>query len=234
MEANREFPRGEGRRSLCSADLGTKTWLKSEDCLSLRALTSLEFRTRLFPNRPWETKEICQLRSERLPILHFAFPNDQYVPIHCAKFILVCLVASNVAPEFPLPIGAVVDRRGRSGTTMSVPKTSVDENGFSPPSEHDIRPAWKLRVVQSVSVTQGMQEPADLHLRCRAFAPDPPHSLSNRLRRFRFAGEHTSHDVSAYFIKALEHWRPTASAKSHGKALPTMSQAYSIYGVSIL
>lgn len=66
---------------------------------------------------------------------------------------------------------------------MSMPKTAVDEQHFTPRSEHEVRSTRQPDTMQSVAVTQPMQTTPHQHLRSGPFGTDFGHDPATDIGR---------------------------------------------------
>ena len=107
---------------------------------------------------------------------------------------------------------------------MSMPEATMNEDDSTMAREDNVWFSGEFRIVQPVPEPHRLKQASNAHFWRRSFATHAPHSLANVWRRLEVDSRFGSHQ----FGKAAMHALATDSAKSHGKALPTMLQAWSM------
>jgi hypothetical protein len=113
---------------------------------------------------------------EAFRIGSLTLPKHQRLPSVAAKTRHVDLVAEHIAlplhsPEF----GIRYWRNPAQSAVVNMPVATVDEDHLPAASEHEIRLSRQVASVQTIAVTERMDETADAHFRLRILRPDPLH-----------------------------------------------------------
>jgi methionyl-tRNA formyltransferase len=125
---------------------------------------------------------------------------------------------------------------------MAMPEASMHEQDGSMFGKNDIWTTRKLRAMQTEPQPHRVGDPPYCDFRWRILLADLRHprsmleshffDIAAQRRAFTFDFAVVAVDFELRFDKCLLHWRASASANTHGSALPTMSHASSILDVS--
>lgn len=99
------------------------------------------------------------MRELRL-VLRLAFPYDQRTPSESLKIGQLPIVAGDILNELLLPESSSGLRCGRpTASAMSMPEATVYENHLLASRKTDIGGSGKITPVQTITITETVQEP---------------------------------------------------------------------------
>ena len=114
-------------------------------------------------NLAHEPARLRRAGNQRLVIGGFALPHDTDVPTVSFEIADVSCVPGSVLADLLAPI---VDPAGGQTTlaaVVPVPEAAVDEDCLAPMGEYEIRAAWQVATVKSVSVPHSVKPPPYRH-----------------------------------------------------------------------
>ncbi len=108
-----------------------------------------------------------------------AFPNHEHAPAESLEFPPLTRVAPHVALQLISPVGhSRFWNPVASRTVVLVPEATMHEDHGAETGEHQIRPSWQVSNMQSIAITEAMDEGADETFRGRVLATDTRHQLA--------------------------------------------------------
>jgi hypothetical protein len=120
------------------------------------------------PQRLFRHPETCLVKYTPDLILRsgLAFPNRNNLPASLLKSSLVPHITADIAgPLFTPELGPCFRNNATPATLMTVPEAAMHEDHRPMLYEHDVRLPRQLFSMQSVSVTEGVQQRPDAHFR---------------------------------------------------------------------
>lgn len=112
----------------------------------------------------------------------FTFPNNQKLPPHRFKRLLLSQISFPICFEFWFPEIEFRFRHSRErtfGIGMAMPKTAMYENYFLTAGKNQIGFTWKPLVVQPVSKTHTVNHSTNVQLGFRVLTLHPSHTLAS-------------------------------------------------------
>lgn len=119
--------------------------------------------------------------SQRDRIERFTFPNNQDIPAEGFQRVLLGCVTFDVLFELFFPVRRPgLWCRGTTATSVTVPKTSVDENDLSQPRKDQIRRSRQVATMKAKAIPQSAYQPANDHFRLGVLAVYSRHEGGSR------------------------------------------------------
>lgn len=108
-----------------------------------------------------------------------AFPNHEHSPAESLEFPPLTRVAPHVALQLISPVGHSRFWNPIAGrTVVLVPEATMHEDHGAETGKHQIRPSWQVPNMQSIAITEAMDEGANETFRGRVLATDTRHQLA--------------------------------------------------------
>ena len=131
-------------------------------------------------------QESAQTVLEALIIwLDLTLPQHQRFPPHGLQLSQVFSVALYIAANLLDPVLPVGFRNARAAFALvTMPEAAMHEYNFLATGKHQIRFAWQFLAVQSISISQAMNQAANFQFWRRVLAFDLPHDSAAGFRGF--------------------------------------------------
>ena len=127
--------------------------------------------------------------SQSIRIPRLAFPDDASLPSKRCEPLHRALVPGHVARALCFPEVCVCARPNRPESAgMAMPEAAMNEDHLATLREHEVRMAWKVGSMQSISIPHPVHQPSNDHLWHRVLAADARHVVVALCRR-----EHIAH-----------------------------------------
>ena len=173
---------------LCGLDEFTMKWISGleprerqvEFCVktALWGWKAMWRRLRIF--RRLFFKEFNKSFGSHRHILQLAFPYRHYSPTVLFKQCDIALVPPSVPRKLGKPVLAVVRRNVcMDASLMVVPKAPIHKDDLAPRREHQIRASGQVISMQSIPVSETMEQSPHQSLRSGVFRLDPGHDSAS-------------------------------------------------------
>ena len=137
-------------------------------------------------------KELRQTFRYCLQVLQLTFPYRHHRPAAFSQQSDIVFITSAIALQFRQPIISVGSGNTHTRAVhMLMPEAAVHEYDLAARREDQVRASGKVGAVESIAITQPVQQAAHLHFRLHALGFDSCHYTAANFRRY--AVNHDAH-----------------------------------------
>lgn len=142
-------------------------------------------------------KESQKPATQQVHLLSFTFPDYQHFPSQATKLLNAPPIPFYISTQLQSPIA---DSRLRSPSVFAslvmMPKTTVNEDDFSPCWEHQVGRTRQVSLMKGVTVSKVMQKSAHNEFRLGVLTSNPAHDLTAAC--WRDSVHRIAYEVSRY------------------------------------